>query len=230
MTLNRLYLVRHGENYANLTKEFSYRLVDYPLTDKGISQAEQTAGYFIDKNIHAVFSSPLKRALQTAQIIAGSLGLEVTVMENFREVNVGTLEGQPVSPALWEQNNRIWNDWFNRHPESSYPGGENYFTLWQRTREGLHRVLEGKNGKNLLIVGHGGIFTSTLREYCQGIDGVELSTTPNHNCSISEIWMHQHNGTLEGELIAWASCDHLTDEAAELIPGTPPPEFYTSQP
>ena len=41
--MQRVFLIRHGENQANLTKEFSYRLVDYPLNAKGILQARQTA-------------------------------------------------------------------------------------------------------------------------------------------------------------------------------------------
>jgi broad specificity phosphatase PhoE len=64
--MNRLYLVRHGENRANLTKEFSSRLVDYPLTAKGVLQAQQTADYFQQRagagGIDAVYSSPLKRS------------------------------------------------------------------------------------------------------------------------------------------------------------------------
>ena len=69
-----LFLVRHGENVANITKEFSHRLVDYDLTDKGRLQASQTADYFrsLSKNvsIDAMYSSPLKRAMQTADIVS----------------------------------------------------------------------------------------------------------------------------------------------------------------
>ena len=60
---NTIYLVRHGENLANITKEFSHRLVDYSLTPKGIIQAEQTAAYFRDFHIDEIYSSPLKRAV-----------------------------------------------------------------------------------------------------------------------------------------------------------------------
>ncbi len=58
----RIYLVRHGENLANITKEFSYRTVDYPLTSKGALQAEQTAERFIGQGIGAIYASPLLRA------------------------------------------------------------------------------------------------------------------------------------------------------------------------
>src|SRR6266849_4142833 len=88
-----LYLVRHGENQANVTKEFSYKLVDYPLNAKGVQQAEQTAAYFQRAiPLDAAFASPLKRASQTGEIIARAQNLPLTVMEEFREVNVGEFE------------------------------------------------------------------------------------------------------------------------------------------
>src|SRR5579872_6100860 len=93
---NTLYLVRHGENLANITKEFSYKLVDYPLTPKGVLQAEQTAAFFLNTiPLMAAFASPLKRARETAEIIARAQNLSVTVLEEFREVNVGDMEQRP---------------------------------------------------------------------------------------------------------------------------------------
>jgi broad specificity phosphatase PhoE len=59
--MKRLYWVRHGESIVNLTKEFSHRLVDKPLTPKGTLQAQQTADYFIDKKIDAIYCSPLNK-------------------------------------------------------------------------------------------------------------------------------------------------------------------------
>ncbi len=82
--MNTIYLIRHGENKANLTREFSCKKVDYPLTPKGIIQAQQTAEYFRDKHIDEIYASPLKRARETAEIIAEALGLKVVVMEQFR--------------------------------------------------------------------------------------------------------------------------------------------------
>src|SRR5689334_15064805 len=92
--MNSLYLVRHGENWANITREFSHKKVDYSLTPKGILQAQQTAELFKSKQIDEIYASPLKRARETAEIIAQALGLDVVVVEHFREVNVGALEGQ----------------------------------------------------------------------------------------------------------------------------------------
>ncbi|MEL7644621.1 MAG: histidine phosphatase family protein, partial [bacterium] len=60
---------RHGENHANLIKQLSSKLVDYPLTEKGILQAQQTGEALAGRGIKALFCSPLKRAKQTAEIV-----------------------------------------------------------------------------------------------------------------------------------------------------------------
>ena len=99
--MNKLFLVRHGENPANITKEISCRHVDYPLTSKGRLQSSQTAAYFRDKKIDEIYASSLIRARQTAEIIAGPLGLDVALMENFRELDVGELETNEDLEESW---------------------------------------------------------------------------------------------------------------------------------
>ncbi len=218
---NRLYLVRHGENTANLTKEFSYRQVDYSLTAKGVLQAQQTAAYFTDKHIHEIYASPLKRAVETADVLARVLQVPVVVLEHFREVNVGALEGQPVGEEHWGLYHRIFDAWFAGQGATAFPGGESYDTLWDRMRTGLQRVLAHKAGQNIIIVGHGGLFTATLKDVCPGSDVEWLRQRPNHNGSITEILTVWRGGTVEGELLQWASAAHLHGEAAEVVPGVP---------
>lgn len=218
---NRIYLVRHGENRANLTKEFSYRKVDYSLTEKGRLQAQQTADFFRDKEIHEIYSSPLKRAVETAEFIAEPLGLPVTVMESMREVNVGRLEDYPPSAELWKQHDAIIADWLDGHPDTCFPGGENYFGLLDRFRATLEAVTADKEGQNLMLVAHGGVITFTMPDVCEGIDKAWLRGAYNANCSITELMVEQAGGRLRAELVRWASTAHLYGEAAKLIPGVP---------
>jgi broad specificity phosphatase PhoE len=220
--LNTIYLVRHGENKANITKEFSYKKVDYPLTAKGIIQAQQTAEYFKDKDIHEIYSSPLRRAMETAEIIASAIGLKVVVMENFREVNVGALEGQPPDAANWAIHNRVIADWYSNHRlETTFPDGENYIQVLSRMRDGVQRIVRNKSGKNIVIVAHGGIITATMRDICQNGDNIgELLRQENHNCSITEVELAGINERLEGVLKSWASHSHLHGPAAELVTGS----------
>lgn len=217
--MNRLYFIRHAENPANLTKELSCRLVDYSLTPKGILQAQQTAAYFQDKPIHAIYTSPLKRASETATIIAEPLNLQPMVVENFREVNVGELEGQPVTAELWAYHNSIIDAWFDGQPERCFPGGEDYFTMWGRMRSAVAEALAGRTNQNIIVVGHGGIFTFTMKDLCRNIDVAWLRTMKNHNCAITEIMFDPTSDNLQGELISWASHTHLSGDAADLVYG-----------
>jgi broad specificity phosphatase PhoE len=212
--VNRLYLVRHAENHANITKEFSYKKIDYSLTAKGILQAQQTAAYFKGKQIHAIYSSPLKRARETAEIIAAPLELDVIVSENFREINVGELEGK-TSREDWARYGDITDRWFNGEVELSFPGGENYVQLWARIRAGIEAGLSGRTNETIILIGHGGFFLNILPDLCHNITADQLRNGDNGNCSITDILID----TIPGELVQLASLKHLSGEAANLIPG-----------
>ncbi|HEU5226754.1 MAG TPA: histidine phosphatase family protein [Ktedonobacteraceae bacterium] len=209
---NTVYLVRHGENVANLTREFSHRLIDYSLTEKGIRQAQQTADFFRAKDIHAIYASPLKRARETAQIIADTLELEVTVLEQFREVNVGTLETLPPTRENWEWHNRIVMEWFLGRPETTFPEGEDYHSLLGRMRQGLQVATQHKTGQNIIIIGHAGIFTITLKDICSNVDYKELIQHRQRNCAITEIELVTNDEEMTGQLKQWASYEHLTED------------------
>lgn len=219
--MTRVFLVRHGENPANLTKEFSCRRVDYPLTPKGVLQAEQAAAHLEGKGITGIFSSPLKRAKETAGIIAERLGLGVTVVETFREIDVGGFEDLPPSAELWRQHNEILDAWFSGRREVRFPGGENHRELADRMRLGLEEAMAGTPAGAILIVGHGGQFTLTLPELCPSVEVAWLRRQDNANASITELLVHRVHGRLQGQLVAWASQRHLHGAAADLVSGVP---------
>ena len=219
--MNTLYLIRHGENTANLTREFSHRAVDYSLTPKGVMQAQQTAEYFRNKRVDAIYASPLKRAIETARIIGDAVGVEPEMLEQFREVNVGLLEGWPPTTESWAEHDRIVRAWMTDQPELLFPEGENYHMLLERMRSGIADALRDRQNQHVLIVGHGGIFTFTLKDICIDIDLATLYAQPSRNCSITEIQIDEVDGELRGTLRAWSSCDHLSGEALTRIIGHP---------
>jgi broad specificity phosphatase PhoE len=88
-------------------------------------------------------------------------------------------------------------------------------------RSGVEQVIAGKTGRNIVIVGHGAIFTITLQDLCGGVDMAQILSGENHNCSVSELTVALQGGRLDAELIRWASYEHLQGFAAELVPGSP---------
>ena len=219
--MNRIILLRHGENRANLTKEFSYKKIDYPLTDKGILQAQQTAKALHDRNIRAIYTSPLKRAHQTSQIVGEALGLVPIVKEAFREFNVGQLEDAPPSAETWSEYHQVIRAWVEGHLDVHFPGGENNLELWSRYEKGLANAIQSYPNQTLLIVGHGGLFTSTLPTLCPDVRILDLFKIENHNASLTEIDVELVDGHPTGHLKSWAKIDHLSGEAAQLVSGTP---------
>ncbi|HUX39096.1 MAG TPA: histidine phosphatase family protein [Rectinemataceae bacterium] len=219
--MNSVFLVRHGENRANITKELSHRHVDYPLTEKGRLQAEQTARHFAALKVDEVYSSPLKRALETAEAIAGGRGDRVRVLEEFREVNVGSLELAPDLDGSWRLYKEIVLGWLAGARERSFPDGENMVDLVERFRRGIAKVLAGKTDRNIVIVGHGGIFTFCVPEICDVGDRRRFFATESSNCAIGELGISMEDGEIRGKLRRWADVGHLHGEAADFVSAMP---------
>ncbi len=127
--MNTVYIIRHGENHANLIKQLSSKVVDYPLTEKGVLQAQQTGETLVGKGIEALFCSPLKRAHQTAEIIGQVIGLTPVVVKDLIEIDVGDMETVPSTYEIWQAHDAIIERWQNGEHDACFPGGEDYNTL-----------------------------------------------------------------------------------------------------
>ncbi|MFI5275003.1 MAG: histidine phosphatase family protein [Ktedonobacterales bacterium] len=206
-----VYFVRHGENTANLTREFSHRLVDYSLTARGEEQARCTARRFIGERIGAVYASPLKRAHETAAIVAEPLGLPVTSLEDLREVNVGTLEGQPPTDALWALHDGVFAAWGAGLLDTAFPEGEDQRALEWRLRRAVGVMLRaGAGAGQAIAVTHGGILAAALPALCPGASRNALISLWLENCSVTEVRFRREDGAaLVGEIVRWGDCAHL---------------------
>ncbi|HOP54967.1 MAG TPA: histidine phosphatase family protein, partial [Bacillota bacterium] len=99
------YLVRHGTTQYNLENRFQGHL-DIPLSNQGIEQAKKLADYLKDKKIDAIYTSDLKRAVQTAEYIAAAKSMKYRLLPSLREVDVGELEG-----LRWHEVKKEYPDW-----------------------------------------------------------------------------------------------------------------------
>ena len=140
-----LILVRHGRTPANAAGLLQGRL-DQDLDEHGRDQAIATAAYvraFAD--IDLVISSPLKRAMQTAEAFAEP----VVVDDRWMELSYGDYEGTPhrdVPSVVWQQ----WRDDPNFEP----PGGESLATLDVRVRAACADLLDRAAASNVVVVSH----------------------------------------------------------------------------
>jgi broad specificity phosphatase PhoE len=118
------------------------------------------------------------------------------------------------------------NAWFDGQHDAVFPEGENYDDLWARTNAGLLAATAGRSNQKILVVGHGGIMTITLKDLCPDLDVEWLRTTLWDNCAFTEVELKRNNDHLHGRLLAWNQHDQLHGEAAELVPGVPKDEGH----
>ena len=119
-----------------------------------------------------IYSSPILRAMQTAQIVAEQLCVPVEVTEALREWNVGIYEGT-TDPEGWELHRQVQEDWFfHNKPESKMPGGENLIEIKERFIPFIERLVQENKDtdRNVLCVAHGGLYVAMLPLILKNID------------------------------------------------------------
>jgi broad specificity phosphatase PhoE len=196
--------------------------MDHSLTERGRQQAVQTRTYLAGLQIDDIFCSPMKRAHETAQIIARQLQMEATVLDETRELNVGDLEGKDFTDENWAIYHDVTNQWYAGNSHASFPNGEDYVTVWERTRRGYLKALQNHENSHFVIVGHGGIFVATLKEFVSRLDINWLQNASHYNCAITEIEMEIVNGELRGRIVRWSDNHHLSGDALATTPAIAP--------
>ncbi|MFC1865661.1 histidine phosphatase family protein [Chloroflexota bacterium] len=149
MTL-KLILVRHGETDWNRILRIQGAKSDSPLNQKGMQQAEDLASRLERENIRAVYSSPLKRALNTAKAIATRHRLEVITTPLLREIEAGELEGV----ATAELGTRFSYYLIRDGVEKRIPGGESLTDLQERCWGFIEQIKQDYTSGSVLLVSH----------------------------------------------------------------------------
>jgi broad specificity phosphatase PhoE len=220
--MNRIYFIRHGEGQDNIARKFTSTWMDHSLTERGRQQALQTGEYLSGMHIDGIFCSPMKRAHETAQIIAGQLQMELTVLDEFRELNVGDLEGMDFTDENWVIYHDVTNQWYAGNTQASFPNGEDYSAIWDRTKRGYLKILQNHENSNFVIVGHGGIFVATLKAFVPGLEIPWLQNAIYNNCAITELEMELADGEFRGRIVRWSDNHYLSVDARTTIPAIAP--------
>ncbi len=178
-----LILVRHGETEWNKQRRYQGQ-TDIPLSARGRQQAELVAERLTSQKIDAIYASDLKRAWETAQIVAEKSVVNVSSEPRLRELKFGILEGLTFDEAQTQYPDMIaaWLEDFNNTPESA----ETIHAFNARIVS-LLDDLKGKHDEQIvLLVGHGGSLSEILRVV------LELSSEKRwylemENASLSEV-------------------------------------------
>ena len=144
-------LLRHGQTPMSVQKRYAGR-TDAPLTDTGVRQAVAAAKRLAPAGIAAIVTSPLQRAVRTAEEVAAATGVPVLADDGFRETDFGAWEGLTFAEVRerWPSEVTRWL----ADPDVAPPGGESFAAVSERVTAAMHRVLAGREGQTVLVVSH----------------------------------------------------------------------------
>jgi probable phosphoglycerate mutase len=168
----KLYFVRHGESEANTQHVISNRESLFGLTPRGKDQAKALAQNLKNIPMTAIYSSPVLRARETAEILSQAFHLPCQSTEALREYDCGILEERS-DEVSWKLHSEIAKDWIVNHNYLRKPeGGESFLDIKKRfipfIESFIHNYLNSQN--HILFVSHGGLLQLMLPEILTNID------------------------------------------------------------
>jgi len=149
----KLILVRHGETYWNEERRVQGGGSDIELSETGIKKANAVALFLREENIAAIISSPLKRAVVTAEAIAKHHQLPVEIDDRLRELGVGEMEGLAVS-SLGSTFPQGLMQWWREGGAERLPGGESLVELQGRCWAAIEPLLANYKDEKVVVVSH----------------------------------------------------------------------------
>jgi len=149
--MTEIILARHGETEWNVAEVFRGQ-IDIDLNETGVKQAELLSGYLSTSAIEAVYSSSLKRALKTAEIIAQPHKLKVNVDSDLIDFNFGKWQGL-LHQEVKEKYRDLYATWITHPEQVRIPDGEALEDVSKRVIRVRNKVIENHRG-TVIIVGH----------------------------------------------------------------------------
>jgi len=179
-----LILVRHGQTDWNVNGRYM-GWTDEALNEEGLRQAERLAQRIDQWPISAVFSSPLRRAVKTAEIAAGPHSIAVQTIEELGEMRIGAWEGM-YAGDIAAKYPELWKTWRTNPGDFRMPGGESLGEVRRRAIGAFDRIMDKSEGKMVLAVTHD-VVVRLLVAHCLGVSADIYRRLEVGNASITVI-------------------------------------------
>jgi probable phosphoglycerate mutase len=209
----RILAIRHGETAWNVDTRIQGHL-DIPLNEAGRWQAQRLARALATRDtIHAIYTSDLLRAHDTARAIADATGAPLAAHPGLRERGFGVFEGKTYVEieATWPEESERWRQ---RDPDWAPQGGESLTQVRARIERSLHELVVRHPDEQIVLVAHGGVMDQLYR-IATGQDLQAPRTWQLTNTAVNRLlWTSQGLS-----LVGWADTTHLDDESLDEIAG-----------
>lgn len=187
MDSTRILLIRHGQSEGNAERRFGGHTAT-PLSTHGRKEAGATALALGREAITAIYSSDLRRAVETAAPLAGALGLELTETSAFRERSVGRMEGLTFEEAAQKFPDE-YAALLRRDFDHVLSGGESYRQLLDRAADELDRAIDRHRGGTIAVFSHTGTISILALHLMGALDAPALRPVwlATANCGVARI-------------------------------------------
>ncbi len=146
-----IYLVRHGKTDF-IGKKLCGNLPGIHLNEEGRTQAQKAADTLGNFPLKAIYSSPIERAMETAEIIGSKPGLKIKPVDFLREIHFGDLQGMGEKDLI---DHPLWKRFNSQPADVSFPNGESVAEVRNRVAKGLELLAqEHGNEDQLVCVAH----------------------------------------------------------------------------
>ena len=187
MFSTRVLLIRHGQSKGNAEGRFGGH-TPTPLSPRGLSQAEATARALLPESITAIYSSDLRRAVETAEPLARLTNLSIERSSALRERSVGVMEGLTFEEAA-SKHPLQYAALLRRDLDHVLLGGESYRQMLERASRQLDRAIDEHRGGRIAIFSHTGTIGILTLHLMGALDAPELRPVwiATANCGITRI-------------------------------------------
>lgn len=204
----RICIIRHGETDWNVAKRIQGH-TDIPLNETGRAQALAMAFNAAHQRFHAIYSSDLARAQETAQVLAQREDHEVTLLPQLRERHYGIFQGITAAQGA-ERYPAAYANYLARDLDYDFESGESLRGFAARVAEGIEWLVRHHSGQTIAAVSHSGVLDVVYRR----ATGRPLTTPRDFkipNCGLNWFQFDSQGWHLE----AWADRHHLHEVLAE---------------
>ena len=151
--VGQIIFLRHGQAKNNTERILSGRTPGVPLTDKGITQAQQTAELLEHMNISAIYSSPIQRAKHTAEIVGEHNSIDVQIDDRLIELDMGKFTGIPYD-EIFASHGNVFLKFYNGELEIAHNGVETFADVKKRVTSIVDEIIEKHPDQNVVLVTH----------------------------------------------------------------------------
>jgi broad specificity phosphatase PhoE len=182
----RLILVRHGETERNSEERLQGGKSDLPLNEKGRAQAHCLGLALKGEKLKAIYSSPLKRAFDTAQAVALHHRMKIQTDHALAEIDMGSIDGLDLAEVKESQAD-FWQRWRQGDYSVALPGGESPLQVQQRALGAVQGIIGRHREGSVVVVSH----AISLQTIITALLGAPLSSFVRFHLGVTGITIFQ---------------------------------------